>query len=345
MLFIRVDGNKKLGIGHMMRCLAIAEEAIRQGLECTFIVSDEESRQIINNFGFNIICLNNKWNDLNKEIDILLQVINKHKIKLLLIDSYYITRKYIEIIGNNTKLIYLGDLKYYAENITCLINYNNYCNKFNYNNMFKNSKTKLLLGIKYTPLRKEFNNIKLIPRSTVSNILITTGGTDTYNIAGKLAKYFIDKRSEKDICFNIVVGSLNENLDFLNSFEKKNKNVKLYINTKNMAKLMINSDIAISAGGSTLYELSSCGIPTICYAFVDNQLDSINEFMNSETMISVGDIRGREDECIGLIYEKVQFLKDNYDIRKKMSNIMQNLVDGKGAYRIVKEIDMLFSKD
>ncbi|BDR75921.1 UDP-2,4-diacetamido-2,4,6-trideoxy-beta-L-altropyranose hydrolase [Clostridium tetani] len=344
MLYIRVDANKKLGVGHMMRCLAIAKEGVRQGLECTFIVSDEESRQIADKFGFNIICLNSKWNDLNKEIDILLQVIVQNKIKLLLIDSYYITNKYIEIVGNNTNLIYLGDLRHYAKNITCLINYNNYYNKFNYNDMFRDGKTKLLLGTKYTPLRREFNGIKSSPRNTISNVLITTGGTDIYNIAGKLAKYFIDKKNEKDICFNIVVGSLNENLDFLSCFEKKNKNVKLHINTKNMATLMIESDIAISAGGSTLYELSSCGIPTICYAFVDNQLDSVNEFANSETMISVGDIRDREDECIDLIYEKLQFLKDNYNIRKKMSSIMQDLVDGKGAYRIIKEIDRLISK-
>ncbi|WP_051986356.1 UDP-2,4-diacetamido-2,4,6-trideoxy-beta-L-altropyranose hydrolase [Clostridium amazonitimonense] len=338
MLFIRVDANEKIGIGHLMRCLAVANEANEQGIECTFIISDKETERIMINFDFATICLNSEWNNLNNEIDKLIKVISENKIKLLLVDSYYVTKEYFEEIGKNVTLIYLGDLNYYSEYIDCLINYNNYYHKFNYYNMYDKKKTKLLLGTKYVPLREEFTNIKPIVRDTVSNILITTGGTDTYNIAGKIVDYFIKNESENDICFNIVVGSLNRNLDILSKLEKKNKNIKLYISTNNVAELMIKSDIAISAGGSTLYELCACGVPTICYAFVDNQLDSIKEFMATETMISVGDIRGREEECINLIYEKVQILKNNYKIRKKMFNKMQNIVDRKGSFRIVKEI-------
>ncbi|SFD34071.1 UDP-2,4-diacetamido-2,4,6-trideoxy-beta-L-altropyranose hydrolase [Clostridium uliginosum] len=338
MLFIRTDANSKIGTGHLMRCLAIANQAKQEGVECIFIISDKETEQIITPFGFSTICLNSKWNNLNSEIAKLIQVINENKIKLLLVDSYYVTKEYFKEVGKRVDLIYLGDLEYCEEYIACLINYNNYYYKFNYENMFINKKTKLLLGTKYTPLRKEFININPILNNTVSNVLITTGGTDKYNIAEKLLQYFVNEKKETNINFNVVVGSLNKNLESLSEFEKKNKNVKLYININNIAQLMIESDIAISAGGSTLYELCACGTPTICYAFVNNQLDSINEFSNNEIMISVGDIRGREKECIDLIYDKIQFLKNNYHIRQKMSKSMCEVVDGKGNCRIIKEI-------
>ena len=42
----------------------------------------------------------------------------------------------------------------------------------------------------------------------------------------------------------------------------KVKELNLY-NIKNMAEIMLNNDLAISAGGNTLYELCVCGIPTI----------------------------------------------------------------------------------
>ncbi|EJP6470959.1 UDP-2,4-diacetamido-2,4,6-trideoxy-beta-L-altropyranose hydrolase [Clostridium sporogenes] len=344
MLFIRVDANKKIGIGHMMRCLSIAEEAVKQGVDSTFIVSDEESKQIIDRFGFSTICLNSKWNNMNEEIDILLRTIFRNKIRKLIVDSYYVTKEYIKIVGRNTTLIYLGDLKYYAENIDCIINYNNYYYKFNYDNMFKNKNTKLLLGTKYFPIRSEFFNRKSKVKKDASNLLITAGGNDMYNVTGKLLDYFINKKNEKNIHFDIVVGSLSDNIEFLKTFEDKYDNIKLHINTNNMAQLMIKSDIAISAGGTTLYELCACGVPTICYAFVDNQLDSINEFSDNGIMISIGDIRDKQDVYINLIYEKVQLMKNNYNIRKKMSNMMQHLVDDKGSYRIVKEINTLIPK-
>ncbi|NLV76359.1 MAG: UDP-2,4-diacetamido-2,4,6-trideoxy-beta-L-altropyranose hydrolase, partial [Tissierellia bacterium] len=52
----------------------------------------------------------------------------------------------------------------------------------------------------------------------------------------------------------------------------KYNNVKFYMNVKNMKNLMINNDLAISAGGNTLYELCACGIPTIAIIIADNQL-------------------------------------------------------------------------
>ncbi|KGM96560.1 UDP-2,4-diacetamido-2,4,6-trideoxy-beta-L-altropyranose hydrolase [Clostridium botulinum] len=342
MLFIRVDANEKIGIGHMMRCMAIAKEAMHQNKKCTFIVSDNKSKEEIEKFGFSTICLNSKWNDMEYEIDILSNLISEYRVSVLIVDSYYVTKKYIEEIGQITKFIYLGDLKYSVENLACLINYNNYYEKFNYDITFKNKNTILLLGMKFTPLREEFCNIKTRKsvKKNVSKILITTGGTDPNNMAGKLANYIVSNDNH-NISLDIVVGSLNKNLRFLYNIEKEKSNIKLHIDTDNIAMLMSESDIAVSAGGTTLYELSACGVPTICYAFVDNQLDSINEFMKNEIMISVGDIRGKESEVIKLIYEKICFLRENYGVRNNMTDKMYNLIDNKGCYRIIKHINKL----
>ena len=63
----------------------------------------------------------------------------------------------------------------------------------------------------------------------------------------------------------------------------ENNNVKLYFNA-NMSKLMSNSDLAISACGSTLYELAACGIPTIGIIVAENQ-ERLGKIMHDRGMV------------------------------------------------------------
>ena len=42
---------------------------------------------------------------------------------------------------------------------------------------------------------------------------------------------------------------------------------------------MRDSDIAVTAGGSTMYELSALGVPMVCFSFVDNQERIVEGFV------------------------------------------------------------------
>jgi spore coat polysaccharide biosynthesis predicted glycosyltransferase SpsG len=105
-----------------------------------------------------------------------------------------------------------------------------------------------------------------------------------------------------------------------------------------MAELMSGCDIAISAGGTTLYELCACGIPSICFAFEDNQLETVKGFQDKELMLYAGDIRDGEIVCYSRIYRFIDIYKKDISLRQVNSPIMQKLVDGKGAERIINSI-------
>ena len=98
---------------------------------------------------------------------------------------------------------------------------------------------------------------------------------------------------------------------------------------------MKSADIAVSAGGTTLYELCACGTPTISYAFADNQLNNVIQFQEDEIIDYAGDAR-----CGNLI-EKILYYLEQYrsdkDLRLKRARKMQQLVDGNGSMRIVHE--------
>lgn len=96
------------------------------------------------------------------------------------------------------------------------------------------------------------------------------------------------------IAENIVVaicGVYNRDYDELVEKYVDNNNVMLLKAVENIDVYMRNADIAISAGGTTLYELCACGTPTICYSFADNQLDNVKRFSSDDIMIYAGDVR------------------------------------------------------
>lgn len=338
MIGIRVDANKEIATGHVMRCLAIASGIKDTGMDCVFIIADENAKPIITANGFKVICLNSQWNQLDKEVEYLIEVIQKYKIDKLIIDSYYVTARYLEQLMLNTKVIYIDDLNLFRYPVSMLINYNIYYNMFPYKEMYDQNETQLLLGCRYAPLRKEFKSVKRSYRNMVKKILITTGGTDRYNVAGKLLNRVTVESLFDDIEFHVVVGKLNIHYDYLRELSQKRKSIVLHRDVKNMSKLMASCDMAITAGGSTMYELCACGTPSICFSFADNQLYGVKGFAEAGIMDYAGDIRDNESECISNIITYTQKYITNPAIRMEKAIKMKELVDGNGVDRIVKAI-------
>ena len=47
MFYIRADGNEKIGMGHIMRCLTVADALRKQGEEVLFLTADEKPVKFI----------------------------------------------------------------------------------------------------------------------------------------------------------------------------------------------------------------------------------------------------------------------------------------------------------
>jgi len=140
-------------------------------------------------------------------------------------------------------------------------------------NYSKNDKHEYFLGKNYSFLRKPFwdSNEKEI-NETIQTILITFGGNDMRNLTGGFLK-FITKQYPH-FQKNVILGD-----DYgARELEKiKDKNTEVFIrpNAKKIKKIMLYSDIAISACGQTLYELAKIGTPTIGVCVADNQQNNI----------------------------------------------------------------------
>lgn len=328
MIAIRVDMNNQIATGHLMRCLSIAEALRFHNEEVMFIVADEQPIEFLSQRNFRYIVLNTQWNNMESEVKELTKIIIDKNIDKLLIDSYQVTYKYLNEISNITKTIYIDDLGKFEYPVNTVICYANYWKKLGYD--LNNTKTKYFLGTKYVPLRKEFWNIKNKHISDdVENVLIMTGGSDPYNIVG-LMLCGIDRSKYKKI--DVICGRYNSNYNDLVAGYRNESNVSIHRNVSNMEDYMMNADIAISAGGTTLYELCACGIPTISYTFVDNQIDNAKQFDEDGLIRYAGDVR--DGDIVKSINSILNKMKDDYKLRKDMSHRMQLCVDGRGTMRV-----------
>lgn len=272
---------------------------------------------------------------MDEELDQLKILIEEVKPLFFLIDSYYVTEKYLSSVSDIVRTVYMDDLNSACWNVDALINYNIFSSVYDYAG-YDGTRTKLLLGPKYAPLRSEFVNCPSHEIKDVTDILVSSGGSDPERITEKIMSGICQKVSEY-IVFHFIVGALNPRLEDIKNIANEQKNVVLHINEHSMSELMGKCDIAISAAGTTLYELCATGIPTITYTLADNQLAAARLFDDLGIMLNAGDCRNNEwfVENLSML---LSGLMSDKNLRVDLSKKMQFLVDGNGAVRIVDEL-------
>lgn len=332
-IYFRADANSIIATGHIMRCCAVASEFIKAGHEIKFILADKNPVSIIKDYGFSYHIMNTKWDDMESEIDILSNYIIFNPCNLLFVDSYYVSTKYFKQLKQFTKIAYLDDLCLESYNVDYVINYSIYANDMPYNDIYP-AKTIKLLGSKYIPLRSNFYNISSHRiNKKIENILLLTGGSDNYHIGLNFIKAAISAPLKAKL--NIVCGTFNSDFDELKDFEKSHDSITIYSNVNHIEQLMCDADIAISAGGSTTYELAVCGTPTITYSLADNQFGNVHKWASLGLMDYSGDVRNNYsyENLICMINK----LATNYNKREKNSALLQGgIVNPYGAKELVK---------
>lgn len=336
MIYIRTDGNGEIGIGHVMRCLSIAEEYRHQGGEAIFLMADERAADLIKKNGFSYICLNSVWNDLEQELDTMIEITEEKKIPLLLVDSYFVTEKYLSALRKHTRIAYIDDIDQFIYPVDILINYNVYAEQLDYPWRYRDAgvTAKFVLGCRYAPLREEFRGRVRSISQRVQKVLITTGGTDIYDVTGHLLEHLSKQRWFPELEFEVIAGRFNSHIGELAAKWERYDNIRFHYNVTDMADYMMACDVAVTAGGSTVYELMACGTPAIVYTLADNQRDIAKTVSEMELIPWAGDVRKDINLCCCTIMNIIEEYIRNYR-RKQVSKRMQKLVDGYGGKRLV----------
>lgn len=326
-VYIRTDMNQIIATGHMMRCLSIADAVRQLGGDVIFLLADRQAEELLKSREYKYYVLNSNWNCMEEELFSLIQIIQREQIDRLFIDSYQVTYEYLKKLSNFVKITYMDDLFLFDYPVNEIICYANYWREFQYKKEFYDT---LYQGTQYVPLKKIFwqKKEKYI-KSKIERILICSGGSDRYGVLESL----LETLNNEYIWIDVICGIYCESYEKLCERYKGCKNIKILKAVTNIEKYMSEADLAISAGGTTLYELCAIGTPTISYAIADNQLGNVKKFHEDGIIPYTGDVRKQD-----IIPNLLQYIKqyENPIIRQEKSQQMQQLVDGKGALRIAE---------
>jgi UDP-2,4-diacetamido-2,4,6-trideoxy-beta-L-altropyranose hydrolase len=312
-----------------MRCLALSEELIRRKNTC-FFLSKVNDNELINRIEKNNIY--HKKIDpnttLQADLEGLIKFSNENDVDWVITDHYGINSQYIkEIKKNNLKVLSIDDtaqIHYYSD---IIVNQNIGAEKLDIKG---EDYTNFLLGPKYVILRDELlrRKEKKIKRN-VENLMITLGGTDQHNYTLKILKQLSNIKIKKIV----VIGVLNPHYKKIKDYIKNKIDFKIIVSPEYMLDLYLKADIAISAGGTTCYELAYFGIPNIIITITENQNNIARSLHEKEVSIYFGD---KKSVKLELLKNTLLNLMKNDLMRMKMINNGKKLVDGKGKKRIVE---------
>ena len=333
-ILIRADANEVISSGHVMRCLAIAETLHDAGVDVQFCAADMSPADLVEGKGFAFHSHDAIWNRMGEAEGLdELSLANTLGADALMVDTYSISREYVSAVSRSLPVCYLGSKKGDLGPLAMLVNYSTVINGEFYRQTYAQYGTELLLGPRYAPLRSEFRCLHpREQREKAENILVTTGNTDPHNVMGAIIAALL--ACDKEVRVHAVVGAMFAHRDKLLRAYAGDERVNLIEGATSMSELMMGSDIAVSANGTTVYELSACGIPAVTFAMVDEQIESGAELGRLHAVAYCGAISNGFDECVRRISSQTARLISDCALRAKLAASAHALMDGNGALRI-----------
>ena len=348
----RVDSSIQIGAGHVMRCLTLAKELKKNG-KVQFICRNRKGNLInkIESEGFKVFKLNQEaakdnidelsaidWLGTTQEKDALecINILKKIKPDWLIVDHYGIDKYWHERLDKfSKKLLVIDDLANRKYKCDILLDQNFYQDvNARYKKLVLN-KCKLLLGPKYALLREEFLTKRSNLRNTeVTNILVYFGGSDIKNNTLK-ALEGIQLAKRVNLHVNVIISPDSPYREEIKRFSKGMQNTICFDFIDNMAEMMNNSDLYIGSAGTTTWERSCMGLPSIVIGVAENQIEPMEAMHKAGMAFFLG---GEENVTSTIISELLNSALSNPSVLKKMREKNLDLVDGYGASRCASEM-------
>jgi UDP-2,4-diacetamido-2,4,6-trideoxy-beta-L-altropyranose hydrolase len=321
-----------------MRCLSLAEGLKKKDWQCFFVTKDYDARLTdkIKEKGFEVRLIPNE-SSLKEDLELTRKYTSQLEAGIILTDSYGIDREYLKTLKEDQFFVLSIDdsaqTHFYSD---ILLNQNIHAIAREYRERIE-PYTKLLLGPKYALLREDFvsNRKAALISEKVEKVLVTMGGGDPYNQSLKVLRAL--DSMEEAFSITVLLGSsflFQEEIEnFTSSASRK---ITIVQNTNQVARLMEESDLAISAAGCTVWELCCLGVPTILLILADNQEPIAKSLQKKGIMNNLGWFNQVDESHI---QQEVFNLLADQKLRQEMADKGHLLVDGLGVERIVKEIE------
>ncbi|MGI8892266.1 MAG: UDP-2,4-diacetamido-2,4,6-trideoxy-beta-L-altropyranose hydrolase [Bacteroidia bacterium] len=324
-IIFRADGNNNTGLGHVYRCLALAE-MLGNEFSCSFAIFSPEEETITQ---INTIC---------DEI-VLLQDFDIHAFvnglmgnEIVVLDGYHFnTDDQIVIKSKGCFLVCIDDLHNQHFVADVVINHSLTVSRSDYS---VERNTVIYFGVDYILLRKEFLDAAkgYIEKVTFRNPFVCFGGADSNNFSFKFSSYLKELENIDNI--HVLIGSaFNGSIEQIKSLELNKVHVYQNIEAAEIIAIMRKSDFAIVSASSIAYECASVGLPILVGYYLESQIEFYNALLSQKNVWGLGEIQTLKfDELSALIF-KLPLLYQYY----------KGFIDGNQRERYLKLFHELLS--
>ena len=323
--FFFTEASQSVGLGHFMRCFALAEEAAHQGIRSHFFLN-----QITPAICERLESIKANWDTSSSDFEEICIQYEVSKLDWWVIDSYQVTAEFICKLRKRSRVLVMDDLcilNFYDCDL--ILNASPLAVTLGYENKFRS--TRLLAGSSYSLIRSEFRKAKFSNKSLISptmRIGIMMGGSDPLGLTESVLQLL--HNALPDYEFLVIMGDTAHGKKLIIELCNTLGRVELKINPTALAELLLTNDLVVSAAGGSIGELCSIGQMAVALVVVDNQIGALKNCPYP----TIDCRNGLAIELVPTVIKALEASNENFRIRSSA----QALVDGNGCQRILKEM-------
>lgn len=349
LVVIRADSSVHIGTGHVMRCVTLAEALISRGYEVVFVCRPQTGDLIkfIQAKNIDVISLSElpPFMPVKNSLDYIgwLQVSVADDAKeflekvieadVVITDHYAIGKEWQCSVraALKCKIIAIDDLvREHDADLIIDQTLGRDCREYK-------GGVKVLAGSKYALLRPNFMSCREIARSkknvqTPVRVLVSLGGVDANNVTLLVLRTLVNRA---DFRVTVLLGPRAPNYLQVKHFCNRHGHILHLDFVDDMARLMLKSDIAVGAPGSTSWERACLGLPNVVIPLADNQV-MIGEQLESyqaSIQVDVSMVPQTLEASLDSLITRWDYYRDrNFDV-----------CDGKGVGRVVSAVNEMIN--
>jgi UDP-2,4-diacetamido-2,4,6-trideoxy-beta-L-altropyranose hydrolase len=338
-LVFRADAAIRIGTGHVMRCLALAQAWQDAGgraiLASTGLSAGLHARWAAEGIGLEKLSAEPGSSD---DAEQTIAVSRRLGVEWVVLDGYQFAAGFQRAIKQaGLRLLVLDDhghAEHYWADLVLNQNLNAeetlYCQREPY--------TRLLLGTRFALLRREFEKWRGWKREIPEigrKVLVTLGGSDPDHVTGKILAALQQVRID-GLEAVIVAGASNPHQAELKAaLAGCGTAMQLRTSVTDMPELMAWADVAVAAGGTTSWERALIGLPSLVVILADNQ----RAIAEATQQVGIGwNLGAHQRLSVPAVTEALERLLKDAGARARMARRGPELVDGLGAVRVVREL-------
>jgi len=324
-LFV-VDAGPKVGGGHVMRSLTLAQALEAQGASFAFL-GPPAVNEVLETFAPAV----QRLSAASAEPQDLAAAVGREQFDAIVFDHYRLGEREHRAMAQGRPVLVIDDLADRPLGADLVLDSGPERTAGDYDGLIPDG-ARLLLGPAYAPVRPEFAALRepaLAWRGEpVQRLLVAMGLTDVGGITARVVERLRPRVGEAGL--DIVVGTSAPSVPGLVKIARRDSRLMLHVDTPHMARLTAEADIGVGAAGSSTWERCTLGLPSIMIVLADNQRAAARALADRGAAIVIDAQAPDFDEALD---RAVMRLLRDPALRRRLAAASAEVCDGLGAGR------------